>query len=272
MTAIFDEAARERVTSNVLRLPQKGENISVKDITVKPLSKDMGREYIAMFHYSQTFPDSTLFCFGAFFGDVIQGVICYGMGCGKNQYTAIIPNIKNGQYIELTRLWCSDYAPKNIESYLISKSLKMLPQNIKLVVSFSDEMQGHIGIIYQAANFYYLGKNNGGKMLEMENGIKKHPRLLGIYRMRHKEYAEYSNKQLMELLNLREVEGGAKHRYVYLRGSKVERKKMYRIIKDKIQEYPKGDVKKPDYNEDTLMQEQIEKQGFRQMSIYDFLG
>lgn len=208
MTATFDEIARQRFVNEIRLCPHNAENINVKDISVIPLEKDIARTYISMFHYSKTFPDSTLYCYGALYEGFVLGVICYGMGCGKNQYTAIIPDIKNGEYIELTRLWCSDNAPKNIESYLISHSIKMLPQEIKLVLSFSDESEGHCGIIYQASNFYYLGKNSGGKMLLMPNGIKKHPRLLGIYRMRHPEYKDYTNAELLVKLGLSWCSGG----------------------------------------------------------------
>lgn len=207
MTALFDEKARENFTSDIYLMPEAMSNIRIKDIKVEPMDKKVAREYISMFHYSRTFPDSTIYCYGAYYNDFILGVICYGMGCGKNQYTAIIPDIKNGEYIELTRLWCSDNSPKNIESYLISRSLKLLPREIKLVISFSDESEGHCGIIYQASNFYYLGINDGGKMLEMSDGVKKHPRLLGIYRMRHPEYKDLTNDELLDILGFRYVGG-----------------------------------------------------------------
>ena len=175
------------------------------------------------------------------------------MGCGKNQYTAIIPDIQNGSYVELTRVWCMNDAPRNTESRIIGQSLKLLPKEIKLVISFSDTSQGHCGLIYQATNWYYLGCNKGGKMLEMENGIQKHPRLLGIYRMRHPEYKKYSNNELMELLHMKYVDGGSKHRYVYLRGTKEEKKNMYSMIKDRICLYPKTNIKTDLMNETELL-------------------
>lgn len=217
MTVLFDENARVDFINSAHRTINIG-NMKVRDCVVKEIPKSTAREYISMFHYSKTFPDSTLYCYAAFYNNEIVGVVTYGMGCGKNQFTAIIPSIKNGEYLELTRLWCSDLAINNIESYLISHSLKMLPQRVKLVISFSDEAQGHCGIVYQASNFYYLGKNNGGKMLMTRNGIPKHPRLLGIYRKRHPELKNISNSELLELLGLSITESGNKYRYVYLRG------------------------------------------------------
>ena len=100
----------------------------------------------------------------------------------------------------------------------------MLPREIKFIVSFSDEKQGHYGYIYQATNFLYLGKNGGGKMLVTSDGVEKHPRLLGIYRMRHPEYKEYTNDELMNLLGYKYIEGGKKHRYVYFRDKKLQKR------------------------------------------------
>lgn len=183
----------------------------------------MARGYIAAFHYSHTMPDSSKYIYGLFYGSILCGVCVFGMGCGKNQYTAICPNIQNGEYVELTRLWLEDSLGKNTESWFISRCLKLLPKEVKLVVSFSDEKRGHYGYIYQATNFVYLGKNGGGKMLLTEDGIEKHPRLLGIYRMRHPEYRGMDNDSLMGLLGYTYIMGGRKHRYVYVRDKHMKK-------------------------------------------------
>lgn len=214
-------------------------NIPVKDMIVKQVSVKFARPYIATFHYSYTMPDSTKFVYAGFFDDKLAGLVVYGMGTGKNQYTALIPNIQNGQYLELTRLWSVDGMPKNTESKLIAESLKMLPPQYKLIISFADPSRNHVGTIYQATNWYYCGTTSGGKMLVTEDGIEKHQRLIGIYRMRHPELKDYSNEEIMKLYGWKYVESSGKHRYCYLRGTKKEKKEMYKYIKDKIQPYPK---------------------------------
>ena len=164
MTALFDENARRKLYNTYREDDFIYDGSRVKDIVVKQISAKEARPYIAMFHYSKTFPDSTRFCYGGYTPNgQLVGIVCYGMGCGKNQYTSVIPNIENGQYLELTRLWCINDAPHNTESRIIGKSLKMLPKEIKLVISFSDAMQGHCGLIYQATNWKYVGKNEGGQ-------------------------------------------------------------------------------------------------------------
>ena len=67
-------------------------------------------------------------------------------------------------------------------------------------------------------------------MLLMENGILKHPRLLGIYKMRHPEYKQYTNDELMNLLGYKYVNGGAKHKYIQFLGNKHDKKELQKYI------------------------------------------
>lgn len=240
MTMLFDEKARKNLINSFNKSDYEYNGIPIKDMTIKRVNCNFARPYIATFHYSKTMPDSSKFIYAGYLGDKLCGIVVYGMGCGKNQYTHIIPDIKNGEYVELTRLWCPNDMPKNTESRLIALSLKVLPDEIKLVLSFADDSKRHCGIIYQATNWYYIGKNKGGKMLLTSDGIEKHPRLLGIYRKRHPEYKDYTSEQLRNLLNYKVIDGGVKHKYVYLRGK--DRKKYYKkYIEGCELPYPKCD-------------------------------
>lgn len=244
MTVAFDQRAIQEMKSAFYFDDFKYNGTAICEMRVEELPPQIARRYIASFHYSHTFPDSTLYSYGGFLGNTLCGVVCYGMGANKGQYTSLIPDIKNGEYVELTRLWCVNECPRNTESKLISESLKRLPKEIKLVVSFADDSIGHLGTIYQATNFYYCGMyRGGGTTLVSEDGLKKHGRLLGIYRQRHPEYRNIPNAELMGLLGYTAEKAGAKHRYVYIRGTKKERKQMYECIKDRILPYPKGKAK-----------------------------
>lgn len=236
MTKAFDDKARWEMINNYTSFEYDG--TPIKEMSVIPCSASFARPYIATFHYSKTMPDSTLYAFAGYLNGELCGIVCYGMGAGKNQYTALIPDIKNGEYIELTRLWCPDCMPKNTESKLIAESLKLLPKEIKLVLSFSDTSKNHCGTIYQATNWLYCGCNNGGKMLVTADGIEKHPRLIGIYRKRHPELKDKSSQEIMDLLGFTYTMGGRKNRYVFLRGSKKQKRAMYKQIESFIQPYP----------------------------------
>lgn len=238
MTKQFDDNSRIKWSNQIDfgDLEHCGESVS--KLIVKSVSPKAIRPIIAKYHYSKTFPDSTLFCFAGYLNHKIAGVITFGMGAGKSQYTALIPDIKQGEYCELTRLWSPDGMPKNTESKLISLAIKMLPPKIKLIVSFADPSRNHIGTIYQATNFYYCGFSSAGKMMITNDGIEKHPRLLGIYRMRHPEYKETKTDELMRILGYKYIEASGKHRYVFLRGSKNEKKNLKKQLLPKILPYP----------------------------------
>ena len=230
----FDAQARAKLKTKYL--PCDLSNVKPHDLTVDKISCRAARPYIATFHYSRTMPDSSRFAFGLYYRERIVGVCVFGMGCGKNQYTAVCKDIKNGEYIELTRLWLEDTLGRNSESYFISRCLKLLPKEIKLVLSFSDSKQNHFGYIYQATNWIYLGINGGAKMLINKDGYEAHPRLLGIYKMRHKEYRNYDNERLMALLGFSWVRGGAKHKYIYIRDKRLKKRLALKSLP-----YPKGE-------------------------------
>ena len=232
MTKRFDDKARTELLM-VYCKPDLS-NVKPMELDVRRIDCKLARGYIAAFHYSKTMPDSSRFIFGLFYKETLCGICVFGMGCGKNQYTAIYPDIQNGEYIELTRLWLEDSLRRNSESYFISRCIKMLPNDIRLILSFSDEKQNHFGYIYQASNFLYLGQNNGGKMLVTEDGIEKHPRLLGIYRKRRPELRNYNNAELMKILNYKYTESGRKFRYVYFKD-----KRLMKRLKIKSLPYPK---------------------------------
>lgn len=256
MTKLFDDRARLEMISSYNGFYYDG--TPIKEMIVKQVSCAYARPYIATFHYSRTMPDSTLYVYAGYLNGELCGIVCYGMGCGKNQYTALVPDIKNGEYIELTRLWCPDCMPRNTESKLISESLKLLPPEIKLVLSFSDTSKKHCGTIYQATNWLYLGQNNGGKMLVTRDGIEKHPRLIGIYRKRHKELRDKTAQEIMDIYGFTFKEGGKKNRYCYLRGSKTQKRILYKQIAKYVQDYPKQDKKDDCKTESQIVQETSE--------------
>ena len=66
--------------------------------------------------------------------------------------------------LELRRLVLKDEAERNSETWVIARCLRWikryLPQ-VKVIVSYADPAFGHVGTIYRAANFAYLGITKG---------------------------------------------------------------------------------------------------------------
>ena len=238
MTIEFDNMARKRLDIN--RFPPFDASYTIKDLIVTKCDTKLAREYIATYHYTKLFPDSTRNTFIGKYGESLGGIITFGTGCGMNIFRSLIPNIPAKSVRELTRLWSPDGLPKNTESKMIMESIKQLPKEVKLIVSFADPAHNHIGTIYQATNFYYCGMSNTGKQIIDKNGQYFHPRNIGIYKLRHPEYKGLSTKDIMNIYGWKYVSGNGKYRYVLLRGTHKEKKEMYEQIKEKIQPYPKN--------------------------------
>jgi hypothetical protein len=218
--------------------------VKPKDMTISEVPVSAIRGIIASNHYSKSMPDSTVICYAGLYGNTLAGVVAFGVGTSPSQYKNIIPSIKDGEYLELTRLWSPDICPKNTESRLVSLSLKSLPSKYKLIVSYADPSQGHEGIIYQATNFHYCGMtmaSKNGRLIDTD-GKERHQKSLNIYKMRRPEFEHLSYREIANRMGWTFIDNSAKHRYVILRGGKRERLGYYRQMKHMIQPYPKSNT------------------------------
>lgn len=108
-------------------------------------------------HYSQRMPIGRLVCHGVWESGAFVGCIMYGRGASKELGTQW--GLTFTQCCELVRI---ALAPGRVvpTSRALSVSLRMLHSSspdLKLVVSFADAAQGHVGKLYQATNWLYCG-------------------------------------------------------------------------------------------------------------------
>lgn len=83
------------------------------------------------------------------------GVICFGLGASPNIHSPF--GLNAGEVIELIRVALN--GKQSSTSKVVSIGLKLLKKNnplVKLVVSYADKGQEHVGIIYQATNWYFI--------------------------------------------------------------------------------------------------------------------
>lgn len=129
------------------------------------------------FHYAKSVPGN---CFGySVFNDKDEwcGVIVYGHGSNNNIAKPF--GLKTGEVLELVRVALN--GKQEFTSKAIAISLKLVKKDIplcKLVVSYADLDQNHIGTIYQATNWYFVGikmenKKDGSYII---NGKRVHGR------------------------------------------------------------------------------------------------
>ena len=191
-------------------------------------------------HYAKRIPPIS-YAFGAFDGNCLIGVVTYGTPVSSNLRNGICGEKYSENVLELNRLCCETI--KNLASFLVTQSFKLIPSP-RVIVSFADTKQGHIGYIYQATNFIYTGlsaKRSDWKIKGQEHlhGATIADKFRGVENRSQALRNKYGNDFYSE-------DRPRKHRYIYFIGSKKQKKEMKSCLKYTIQPYPKGETKRYD--------------------------
>ena len=139
-------------------------------------NKKLADEFILNIHYAKRKP-SISYVYGLYNNDELIGICSFGMPPSPILAESIIGKKNKNLVIELNRLVLK-YNRKNEASYLVSKSINLLPKP-KIIVSFADENQNHIGTVYQATNFLYTGITQNNYQYVDKNNKEFHFRQLG---------------------------------------------------------------------------------------------
>jgi len=214
----------------------QGDCLVERDYGIGVIEKSIAKGLIIKNHYSHKWT-SCRYALGLFEDLKLIGVAVYGFPVGRQTVKSITPNLNNDEVLELTRLWLIDEAPKNSESFFIGKTFDWLRKNtgIKVLISYSDPMQDHLGIIYQATNWLYQGNNTMliKGYLHKINGEVMHPRSVVAL------YGTIKEEEIKKIDPAYErIEMKKKHRYLYILHKK-DRKKIISELKHKIVAYPK---------------------------------
>ena len=163
------------------------------------------------------------YAFGLYEDNNLVGVVTYGVPASPFLCMGVCGEEHKDIVLELNRL-CLNDGIKNGASFLVGKSLQMLPKPT-IVVSYADTSMNHIGYIYQASNFIFTGTTKERTDMAGEDG--KHSRHnLGISENR--------------------INRSAKHRYIYFVGNKYQKRILMNKLNYSIEPYPKGDSQKYD--------------------------
>ena len=195
---------------------------------VRRISYDETKPFLLGIHYARRMPCITD-AFGLFtWGGRLIGVVTYGVPASNTLCRGIAGDANKYNVLELNRLvLLPEEHGNNNASFLVSKSLKMLP-NHTFVVSYADTAWTHVGYIYQATNFLYTGMS--AKRTDTYQPEDKHPR----------NYDKNNHSNLHQTRS-------QKHRYVYLVGDKRTKKQMLKELRYPIvTPYPKGDERRYD--------------------------
>ena len=195
--------------------------------------------FISKYHYSHTCPNVVL-AIGEFYKNKLINCIVFNWCVGRNMASEVIEGGNAENVIELTRMVSLEPKPKNLESFSISRALKLLKKTmpkIEVVISYADNEMNHKGYCYQASNFIYYGQSASHNKYFIDN-IRVHEKSL------YNRYGTTSIEKLTKIFGDRfKVEKGfTKNRYYYILASnKKEYKTISSKIKVKSDNYPKGD-------------------------------
>lgn len=198
---------------------------------VEPIERNVAKEFIERIHYSRKLPSNVVKSFGLFENGSLVGCVTYGIPASPPLCRGLAGEENKNKVLELNRLAIRpDLNGDNRASFLVSKSLKMLPRGT-FVVSYADTGWTHVGYVYQACNFLYTGLS--AKRVDSYQPDGKHCRA----------YDKNNHSDLHQTRN-------PKHRYVYLVGTKNDKKTMLKQLRYKVYEkYPKGDERRYDTND-----------------------
>ena len=212
--------------------------------TVVAIPRDATHDWLLHKHYAKRIP-SLVYTYGVFEDGVMKGVCTYGIPASPSLTMGICGEEYKDIVVELNRLSLVENHSPNLASYFVAQTLRMLPSPL-IVVSYADTSMEHIGYIYQATNFIYTGLS--AKRTEWrELGLNTHSRtVVGHYT--HEERVSNPDR-------FAQVERPQKHRYVYLLGSRKEKKELRNSLNYKELPYPKGDTQR--YKNDRDIAQQI---------------
>lgn len=180
------------------------------------------KDLILNYHYAHRMP-SVSYAFGLYENNELAGVVTFGQPASRSLQTGMFGIEYASRVIELNRLYIKDEVSqthKNITSEFVAWALKQLKKFNLAVVSFADSGMNHIGGIYQATNFLYLGKTLG--RTDRFSGFNKHSR--------------HYDKDAKEVIRVYRTQ---KYKYLYLAMDKRNKKKFMKLLKYDILPYPK---------------------------------
>jgi hypothetical protein len=227
-------------------------------------------EFIERHEWLGNISQYTTHWFAAYHRDILAGVILMNM---PNAFSKLLG--ENTSKIEhlISRGACISWSPKNLASAFLMWGIRWMVDNTRyrLFTAYSDPTAKELGTIYQACNFYYLGKGVGtttryinpytGKIVSdrffrTRSAYKKYALDLGIkweknwnndQRMLWENIPDDVEKQLREYSKYKQsmskkVIFPSKHKYAYILGNtKKEKKHLKKRFEErnKIFAYPK---------------------------------
>ena len=186
-----------------------------ENVRVEEIDRRISKEMIEKNHYSHKFPQAVKKTCGCYYMDELMGTIVFSVPANRFSLTSVIENFDQRFGLELSRMWTDDRCPFNFESCCIGISLKLIRRDlpcVKALVSYADTQFGHVGIIYKATNWIYIGMTNPERRYLTKDGKLLTRRSLG----RKKGETERESREKLLSDGGTEFLSKPKHKYIFL--------------------------------------------------------
>lgn len=222
--------------------------------SVMPIPNEQTHDWLLHKHYARRIP-SISYAYGLYKNSLLVGIVTYGTPPSSSLKLGIAGETWKDIVIELNRLVIDEGVEKNAGSYLVGKSLRLLPKP-KIVVSYADTEQGHVGYIYQATNFMYSGLSAKRTNWVIHGMEKLHSYTVADMSRGKENRAQYMRDTYGDNFDIEPR--SRKHRYIYVVADKNIKKQILKDLKYPIFPYPKGDTKRYDANYEGNCQMRLE--------------
>lgn len=169
------------------------------------------------FHYAKAVPVNTLGYNVYNQNDDWCGVVLYGMGA--NNHIGTEYGLNQGQVYELVRVALN--GKQECTSQAVAMTLKQIHKDCplcRLIVSYADCDQNHLGTIYQATNWVYVGlKNENTRGGFIVNGKKTHPKSIYSIKIGNGKHCPQTLEAIQKYIdpNATEYITKGKRKYLY---------------------------------------------------------
>jgi len=127
------------------------------ELVVAPCSYKAATFAVQNWHYSKKMPAGKCYRLGVWEDGKFVGALVFSWGANRSLSSPY--GLEMTECVELVRVACRQHILPITKFVSIAiKKLKSDNPGIRLIISFADSYQGHVGTIYQAGNWFFLGR------------------------------------------------------------------------------------------------------------------
>lgn len=126
-------------------------------------------------HYSRTYPTGKPNHIGVWEAGRFVGTVIFGSGAAAGLGKPY--ELSHFEVAELVRVALAEH--QTPVTRILAIAIRMVRKHnpgLRLLVSFADPFQGHVGAIYQAGGWIYSGTSQSSQMWRLPDGSMAHPR------------------------------------------------------------------------------------------------